>query len=122
MELLFARRGFTVVYPEDHTMAEQVALFQAAEVIGGFAGSGLFTMAFREEPATVVMLAAESYTARNEYLFASARGHALRVAWSKPDIPHPARGWSAEAFGSSFEFDLASEGAYVNEVLDSLEG
>jgi len=121
VEQLFAQRGFTVVYPEDHTMAEQVAMFRAAEVIGGFAGSGLFTMAFREEPVTVVMLAPQSYTARNEYMFASVRGHSLRVAWSTPDIPHPVRGWSAAAFASSFRFDLESEGAYVTEVLDGLE-
>jgi hypothetical protein len=43
------------------------------------------------------------------------------VAWSKPDIPHPEGRWSAEAFGSSFRFDLAAEGGYVNEVLDTLE-
>lgn len=119
VERFFTDRGFTVIYPEDHDLAEQVALFNAAEVIAGFAGSGLFTMAFCERPKTVIMISPESYTARNEWMFASVLGHRLHVAWSKPDVPH-ANGWSVEAFSSSFVVNLEQEGRYLADVIDSV--
>ncbi|MET0694509.1 MAG: glycosyltransferase 61 family protein, partial [Propionibacteriaceae bacterium] len=120
VEERFVEHGFTVVYPEDYSLAEQAAMFRAAEVVGGFAGSGLFTMAFCETPKTFIMIGPESYTARNEYMFASVRGHRLRAVWSRPDIEHPEGRWIAAAFGSSFVVDFEREGRYLLEVLRSL--
>lgn len=117
VEQLFIDHGFTVVYPEDYPMAEQVAMFRAADVIGGFAGSALFTMAFCRTPKTMILIGPESYTARNEYLFASVRGHRLRMVWSRPDIAHPEGGWTTAAFSSSYAVDFRREGAYLREVL-----
>ena len=78
-------------------------------------------MAFCDIPKTVIMILPESYTARNEYLFASVRGHHLRAAWSKPDVPQPAEGWTVEAFTSSFLVDLDREGRYLRQVLETLD-
>jgi capsular polysaccharide biosynthesis protein len=121
VEEIFAASGFSVIYPEDYPLPDQAAMFAEADVIGGFAGSGLFSLAFCETPKTVIMISPKSYTARNEYQIASVRGHRLRVVWSRPDIPHPAGGWTAEAFGSSFAVDLQHEGRYLRELLASLE-
>ena len=67
-------------------------IFDQAAVIAGFAGSGLFTMMFTELPKPVIIISSTSYTARNEYLIASAIGHDLTVIYSVPDIHHPRGG------------------------------
>jgi capsular polysaccharide biosynthesis protein len=121
VESFFAQHGFLVVYPEDHSMAEQVAMFRAADVVAGFAGSGLFTMAFCETPKTIIVITPQAYTARNEYLFASVRGHRLRVVWSRPDIVHPPGSWTPQAFASSFAFDFDCEGIYLRQLLADLD-
>lgn len=117
VENYFTDRGFAIVQPESYSLAEQIALFRHADTIAGFTGSGLFTLAFCETPKTVLMISPESYTARNEYMFAAVRGHRLRVAWSKPDIEHPPGRWTAEAFGSSFVVDFGREGRFLDQVL-----
>jgi capsular polysaccharide biosynthesis protein len=120
LENLFRHRGFTIVYPEDYSIAEQAMIFDQAAVIAGFAGSGLFTMMFSAEPKPVIMISSTSYTARNEYLIASAIGHDLTVIYSIPDIHHPRGGWTNEAFQSPFTFDFDNEGRYLNQVLSEL--
>ncbi|MBM9461037.1 glycosyltransferase family 61 protein [Nocardioides sp. zg-536] len=121
VEEYFRAAGFEVVYPEDHPLSDQVAMFRAAEVIAGFAGSGLFSLAFTDRPKQVFSLAPDSYTARNEYLIAATRGHRLTSVWSKPDVAHPAGSWTQEAFGSSFTFDFDDEGRFLAERLALLE-
>ena len=120
LENRFRDRGFTIVYPEDYSMAEQAMIFDQAAVIAGFAGSGLFTMMFSERPKPVIMISSTSYTARNEYLIASAIGHDLTVIYSIPDIHHPQGGWTNEAFQSPFTFDFEKEGRYLDQVLSRL--
>jgi hypothetical protein len=43
---LFRQRGFVIVYPEDLTVAEQVALVRDAEIVAGPSGSALHLAAF----------------------------------------------------------------------------
>jgi capsular polysaccharide biosynthesis protein len=120
VEELFVRHGFEVIRPEEHTVAEQVALFRNAEAVGGFAGSGLFTLALCDTAKQVFTVAPTSYTARNEHLIAAARGHDIVSAWSTPDQAHPEGVWSSEAFSSGFTFDLADEGAFLADHLARL--
>ncbi len=121
VEALFVAHGFTVINPEDHPIEEQVALFRDAAVIAGFAGSALFTMAMCPTPKTIIILSPRSYTATNEYVFASAGGHRLFTVWSEPDVSHPAGRWTVEAFSSSFAFDFDAEGRYLRDVLIGLD-
>lgn len=120
VERLFAEYGFEVVFPEEHSVPEQTALFRAADVVAGFAGSAMFTLAFCEQPKKGIILSPEAYTARNEFFIAAARGHSLDVIWSRSEIEHPDGGWSAAAFGSGFRFDFDKEGADLRKVLDAL--
>jgi capsular polysaccharide biosynthesis protein len=115
LEDLFRRRGFEVFYPEEHPLAEQVAMFRSAEVVAGFAGSGLFTLALTRTPKRVLTIAPSSYTARNEYFIAAVRHHRLTSLWSRPDVAHPVGGWTMEAFSSSFTFDLENEGRVLED-------
>jgi capsular polysaccharide biosynthesis protein len=119
VEKLFASHGFEIVYPEDYPLGEQIAMFQHADVIGGFAGSGLFHLCFVETPKRVVMILHEHYTAQNEYMMASVHGHDIVSVVSRADLE---RGTTAasKAFQSSFAFDLEREGRYLTSVLDGL--
>lgn len=111
VEAIFAEYGFEPVYPEDYSLGEQVRLFRAAEVIGGYAGSGLFQMAFVPEPTHVIMVGAASYTMRNEYLMAAVHGHRLDGVFSRP----PGRGVQI-----SYTFDMEREGPFLRKILGDL--
>lgn len=120
VETLFARHGFEVLRPETLPLPEQVALFRSAEIVAGFGGSALFTAALCDTPKTLVTVAPTSYTARNEHLIAAARGHRIVSAWSEPDLRHPEGWWTQEAYSSGYTFDLASEGAWLEDQLSRL--
>jgi capsular polysaccharide biosynthesis protein len=121
VESMMMRRGFAVIHPDDHPLAEQVALFRAADVVAGFAGSGLFSLAFCPTPKRVLSLGSDSYTARNEFLISAVRGHMLTSIQSRPDVEQPEGTWSTEAFVSGFTFDFEDEGRYLERVLDDLD-
>jgi capsular polysaccharide biosynthesis protein len=120
LEAIFAARGFEIVYPEDFSLPEQVRMFRDAEVVAGYAGSALFTLCLAGAPKHVVMVAPDSYIARNEHLMASALGHTIDVVWSASEIRMPDDGFSAQAFASGFTFDVHREGRYLADLLDSL--
>ncbi|GAB3059951.1 hypothetical protein GCM10027053_22540 [Intrasporangium mesophilum] len=122
VEELFAAHGFAVIHPEDHSLGEQVAMFRAADVVGGFAGSGLFSLAFCPTPKQVISLGPDTYTARNEYLISAVRGHSLTSVFSRPDLDHPAGSWTQKAFASGFTFDFDEEGRFLEERLARLDG
>ena len=121
VERLFERHGFEVLRPEEHSLADQVALLRGAEAVGGFVGSGLFTLALRPDPAQVFTVGHTSYTARNEQLIAAALGHAVVASWSRPDVAHPPGSWTQEAFFSDFTFDLEREGSFLERELQRLD-
>lgn len=121
VEALFARHGFTIVRPETLPIGEQVAMFRAADVVAGYAGSALFTTAMCPEPTRMITLSHTAYTGRNEYGIASVWGHRLTTVWSEPDVHHPPGGWTREAFWSPFAVDFEREGRYLEEVLSGLD-
>jgi len=119
VEQLFADHGFAIIYPEDHSIGEQVAIFRHLRVVAGFAGSAMFNLVWPSTPKRVILVSHESYTARNEYLIAAARGHDIDVTWSLPDVPHGERN-TRKRFQSDFTFDMAREGAHLRRVLADL--
>lgn len=121
VERWFRARGFEVVFPEELSLPDQVATFRGAEAVAGFAGSGLFNLAFVPRPTQVFTIGHRSYDARNEYLIAAARGHRLTSAWSAPEIEHPANAWSNDAFRSPFTFDFEDEGRFLAREIDRLD-
>jgi capsular polysaccharide biosynthesis protein len=120
VEDLFAGHGFEVISPERHPVPEQVAAFRAAEVVAGFGGSGLFTLALCNTPKKVFTVAPSSYTARNEHLIAAARGHEMTSVWCRPDLQHPRGSWTQEAFASDFRFEMEDEGVFLIDQLEKL--
>lgn len=120
VEALFAGHGFEIVYPEDYSLAEQARMFREAEVIGGYAGSGLFNLMLADEPKHLIMVSSESYTAENEWMIAAARGHHVDVAWCEAEIKMRKGAFQEGAFHSPYSFDFAREGVFVERVLAEL--
>lgn len=119
VEQLFARHGFVIVHPEDHRLAEQVAMVERAEVVAGFAGSGMFTTMFASRPTRLVLVTPETYRPSNEYMIASLRGHALDVAvgTTPPELRSPDSG---TGLNWPFVLDMQTDGAWLASVLADL--
>jgi hypothetical protein len=120
VEDLFASHGFAVICPEDYAFAEQARIFREAEVVAGFAGSAMFSLCFCESPKQVIVISSESYSARNEYMIASVRGHHLDLVWSRPDPRPPEAQVSVHRSNVGFTFDHEREGKHLNGILSSL--
>lgn len=119
VEAIATRLGFIVVYPEDHSLPEQVQMFRQAELIAGYAGSGLFTLAFCPEPTRLILLSSENYTARNEYLIASVLGHPMDIIWCPAERQLIDGQWTHEGFQSDYRFDLRRDGDLLESLLTS---
>ena len=120
VERTFIKHGFEIVYPERLDLSQQAAIFAKARVVAGFGGSGMFNVLFARRLETLILLAHESYTARNEHLYASVLGCDSHYFWSTADIAHPDKGWSADAFYASWEFDFNRNAAELNDLLANL--
>ena len=116
----FTAAGFEVVHPEDHPLAEQVAMVRRAEVVAGFAGSGMFHVALAGRPTHVVVVASESYPAHNEYLMSAVLGHRLDVVACEPEVPRVDGRFDRESFHSDFTYRPEREGIFLRSVLAEL--
>jgi capsular polysaccharide biosynthesis protein len=85
VEALFAAHGFAIVYPEDYPLVEQARMFREAEVVAGYAGSAMISTVMCGGPKHVILVASESYHAKNEHLIAAAAGHRLDIAWCRAE-------------------------------------
>jgi capsular polysaccharide biosynthesis protein len=119
VERRFASRGFTILYPEQHPLADQARLFREARVVAGFGGSALFNVMHTRQLDALVVLNNSAYFARNEHLFAAVKGGESHYFWSPPDV-RPENPWSKEALRSSWEFDLARLGDELDGLLAGL--
>jgi len=115
VEEYFGAHGFTVVYPERLPFAEQVRMFREAEVIAGFAGSGLFTAALSGSPRRMIVLGPTSYPARNEYMICAVAGHRLDHVWSIPGEEELAA--ASQARFAGFKFDFNREGPFLEHII-----
>jgi capsular polysaccharide biosynthesis protein len=120
VEAVFTDHGFTVIYPEELDLAQQAYLFRDARVVAGFGGSGLFNIFNSRALEHLVVLNHESYTARNEHLYAAVLGCTEHYLWSPADTAHPTNGWSAEAYYSGWEFDFERNLDELTRLLRSL--
>lgn len=117
VEARFAAAGFRVVVPEEHPLAVQVAMVRAAGTVAGFAGSGVFQIAFAGAPKHVVLVTTENYPCHNEYMISALLGHRLDIVVCRPDLPRPGPTFTREAFQSSYAFDPDREGPFLAQAL-----
>lgn len=118
VEAWFTDRGFEIVYPERHTLAEQVRLFRKAREVAGFGGSGMFNIVYARDLEKLVVLNHEAYLARNEHMFCSLLGAEEHYLWSTPDVVHPEGRFSLETFQGAWAFDFARNEEALREALE----
>lgn len=117
LEQLFKAEGFTVIYPEDYSLAEQASIFANARVVAGFGGSALFNVMFASKLESLIVLNHQAYTARNEFMYGAVLGVDVTYFWSKPEKSHPIGGWSEAAYFSNWKFDFAALGSTLKKLL-----
>ncbi len=115
VEALFAAHGFEIILPEELQLPDQAALFEHADVIGGFAGSGMFTSMFSDRPKHLILVTPDTYGPSNEYMISAVRGHRLDLA-----VGTSTSNVAAEALRAPFALDMADEGEWLSEVLGAL--
>ena len=120
VEKAFADAGFDIVFPGGMTQPQQATLMAGARVVAGFAGTGMFNLAYAHQVEHVVVLSQDSYDARNEHLFAAVHGSAVAYFFNPAEIAHPPGGWSEEAFHSPWSFDFDRNGAALQARLREL--
>lgn len=120
VDQVFADHGFDVVFPERLSRADQAALFDGANIVAGFGGTGLFNLIYTSNAPTVIVLNHDAYDARNEHIIAAALGSAIHYFWSPADIQPPRGGFSVEAFKSSWSFDFEANGDALLRLLEDL--
>ena len=98
------------MFPEDHSLADQVELVRRAEVLAGYAGSAMFHVALAGEPKHVVLVVSESYPAHNEYLMSMLLGHRLDVVVCEPLVPRVDGQFTRESFHSDFAYRPETRG------------
>ena len=117
VETRFKEHGFQVVYPEQLDISDQIRMFSEAEAVAGYAGSGMFTMAYSKNHPTWIVLGSRAYTANTEYMIAGLYDDPIRYMLCEPEIKQPAGGWSADAYFSDFSFDFGRDGDQLDSIL-----
>jgi capsular polysaccharide biosynthesis protein len=123
LERIVQQHGYAVIRPERFALADQVRMFRRAEAVAGFAGSGMFNLMFASDPKPVLLIRSTAYTASNEYLIASVRGHHLETVACRPDTGHEGglrRAWASEPVRQpGFHFDLDGDRSRLEQILRS---
>lgn len=117
VEAYFAEKGYEIIYPETLDLSAQATIFSKARVIAGFGGSAMFNILFARNLEKLIVLTHESYTARNEYLYASVLGCETHYVWSNPDLRHPEGDWSEAAFQSAWDFDFDRNRSILDKIV-----
>jgi len=117
VEEFFSELGFTVVYPEEYSLGEQVQMFRSARDVAGFGGSAMFTMAFTTSPKRAFLVSSENYWAQNETVIAAVQGHQANVAWCRPEKTKAAGFQGKELLHSPFTFDVDREGSFLRDAF-----
>ncbi len=68
VEALFRGKGYQVIYPEELTFAEEVAIFHGADIIAGPTGAAFTNLVYCKEGAKVIAIAPASH---NLYCFSN---------------------------------------------------
>lgn len=117
VEQRFAEAGFEIVHPERLPLATQAKIFAQADVVAGYAGSGMINAVWSQKPARRMVISSRSYPAINEYHLARQFGSELHYLWCDPELPAAESGMTKQAFHSSYTVDLERDGAWLDAFL-----
>jgi hypothetical protein len=85
VEKIMEDRGFTIVYPEVHSLEEQVSIFQKARLIAGPSGSGMLNAVFSEPGSRVLDMESFHYTVRQHAKIYSSTGKDYSFIFGEPE-------------------------------------
>ena len=77
VERRFQAHDFTIVHPQELTVAEQIAAVRHARLIAGSAGSGMYLSAFARRGARKLILSPRNFTFRDDQLISYLRGEPI---------------------------------------------
>lgn len=117
---LFREHGYEVINPENMTLGDQVDTFARAKVVAGFGGSGMLNSIFSDGPGTKIVVAPNTYNARNEYLISAVNRDRIHYFYGESEIQHPPKRWTWRAYRSPFTFDLGTDGKELRPLLERL--
>ena len=124
IEERLARRGFTIIRPEEHSIVEQVRMFYEVDVVAGYIGSALYNIMFARRPIDVIGFINQSYLATNEYLICSALGHRLHLFYGDEVIDGRKKDCEGRELGVTnrdYVFNFERDGDQLDKLLDSLD-
>lgn len=104
VEGLMQRRGFTVLHPQQMTIADQVAVLAHVEVIAGTDGSALHAAVFAR-PGTK-LLALDSRGVPSQLLIDRVRGLDAVHVLARDEAVHRRATWSADVASAEAALDL----------------
>ena len=81
---IFKQYGFDIIYPEQHTAAEQIAIFKKAKLIAGVAGSAMHNLIFSDRDTRVLFLASSGWLVVADNLITSHFDHPLGYVIGNP--------------------------------------
>lgn len=124
LERFFSSRGFEIIRPEGHSIAEQARIFSEARVVAGYIGSALYNIMFAASDIDVVGFVNESYVATNEFLISSVMGHRLHMffgnEFGKEGRSKDVDGRPVGGTNSDYFFDLKRNGPQLEDLLDRI--
>jgi capsular polysaccharide biosynthesis protein len=91
VEEAFLQRGFTIVHPQDLSIADQVRLARGAECLAGSAGSAMYLGAFQRPRSVKVVLTPRHFTLIDDSLISHAR-NGTAAFWISDDEDPSERG------------------------------
>jgi hypothetical protein len=95
VEDLMAARGFAIVHPQEHSVAQQIAMLSAADTIVGIEGSALHTLMFARGRKKVIVLSHDAPTATYTMLDESFDGDTFYLRNGSAENEGSTRGdWS----------------------------
>ena len=86
VEALAVRHGFTLVAPDEHPLADQVAMARHAEAVAGYGGSGMFHLLLGGAPRPLVVVSHTGYHVWNEKAIAALWDHPITIVRGTPDV------------------------------------
>jgi capsular polysaccharide biosynthesis protein len=77
VERRFQARGFTVLHPQELSIADQIASIRHARLIAGSAGSAMYLSAFARQGAQKLVISPRNFTFRDDQLISYVRGEQI---------------------------------------------
>jgi Glycosyltransferase 61 len=85
VERRFQAHGFTILHPQELTVAGQIAAVRHARLIAGSAGSGMYLSAFARRGARKLILSPRNFTFRDDQLISHLRGEQIAYILCAPE-------------------------------------